>query len=88
MVGHVLGSAFTVYAMGRTAETAGSMGFTLLGSVVGLGLSLPVLSDPAGLGDYIAIPILVLGAPVGATLLNNLTRRYRNPVAAERLAKL
>ena len=86
LVGEAIGAAVSVYQVGRTAETTGSLGFTLLGSVVGLGAG----SLLAGVinTDFISVPLFLLGAPVGATLANNLIRRYRTPSQQSSLLNL
>ncbi|MGI9176020.1 MAG: hypothetical protein ACR2GR_11950 [Rhodothermales bacterium] len=78
LLGEVIGSTAGVYLAGRTAETTSSIGFTLLGSVAGLSASI-LLASAVSSSDYFVVPVLLLGAPVGATLAYNLRRRYRNP---------
>ena len=77
LLGEVIGSTVGVHLVGRTEETTGSFGFTLLGSTIGLGAG--TLLAAAINTDYLSVPLFLLSAPVGAVFANNLTRRYRNP---------
>ena len=76
-----LGSAIGVYAVGANETETGSFPMTLVASYgFGLGLGLSSLAVGAVNDDPgIAGVILIVGAPVGATLGFNGTRRYRSP---------
>ena len=84
--GHVLGSAIAVHAVGRTPESTGRLGLTLLGGLAGFGASVLVITED--IPGYIAVPVLILGTSVGAVLGNNADRRLRSPVQASGLVNL
>ena len=79
IVGQLLGSGLVVYAAGRTDAVSGNFTATLLGAGAGALVSFLVLASTENAPGYLILPVLLLGPPLGATLFNNTSRRYRNP---------
>ena len=81
VIGSALGSSVGVYGVGNSGDETGSFLATLGGSMLG-GLV-------AGGGGYLishdrdSITWGVLGAPIGALIAFNLTRRFNSPPAPE-----
>lgn len=48
-------------------------------AAAGAPATLLVIYETDGESDYLSVPAVLLGAPLGATLFNNLSRRYRTP---------
>ena len=78
-VGYVFGSGLGAHAVGYDSEASGRLSLTLLGSVGGALLTGLALSSGDSDGGWSTAVVLFLGPPLGATIANNLSRRYRTP---------
>jgi hypothetical protein len=73
--GTVIGSSIGVCLVGKSGNVTGSYAITLLGSLLGTGLSVLLLPDP----DYISFWLGLYGlSALGGTIFFNATRRYEN----------
>lgn len=74
-IGYLFGSAAGVYFVGNTRYVAGSFLAVLAGSIIG-----PLIGFFNGriMANDLGLAILVgVGAPVGSTIMFNLTHRYK-----------
>lgn len=71
MLGYTIGNGVGVYAMGNTTTERGSLGFTLLGSTVGLVVGVGL---GANMGDAL-LPVAATSVMVGSMVGYNLTRK-------------
>lgn len=72
LIAYPIGSAIGVYLVGNIGDETGSFGATLRGSIIGGALGL------------LAFGVGVLpGAPIGATIGFNSSRRYKTPRTSE-----
>ena len=88
IIGQTVGTGLIVYAAGRTVEVSGNFVLTMFGAGVGIAASIAILWEQASEANSSVWPVLFLGPPLGATLFNNLSRRYRTPPQGSGLINL
>lgn len=76
IIGFTLGASTAVWAIGSIGNQTGSLGATILGTLLGIASWLPLtLANPFDNDDYI-IPGALILAGIGGTAAFNMTRRY------------